>query len=355
MHKLGGGAAIAGMLALGACSDRSAPPEHVAAAALALEPRLGREPLLGPPEAGWRLPPAGDFNQDGLQDVLWRDHTANEITVALMNGTRLLEMGPSLPGPPGADWVVVNGDGDFNLDGMADVLWYDPPTNRIEVWLMQGTVPLEQGAAIQGPPGDGWTCVPAADFNLDGMADVLWYNPTTNRMSVWLMAGTEPFLRGPEIPGPGGGWLADFAADFDRDGMADVFWVDRTEHRMAVWLMDGTEVREPGPSLPGQPGDGWILAAAGDFNADRVADALWFDPRTRRSRISLMWGNGLLEQGADIPGPSGGDWIVGDASDCNGDGMWDMLWLNTSPLEMRVWLMDGTAPFERGESIAGPR
>src|ERR1700734_3811716 len=97
MQKLGAGIAVVWALALGACSDRSAPPERLARAALAQVPRFESEPLLGPSEAGWRLAPSGDFNQDGLQDVLWRDHTTNHITVALMNGTRLLELGPPIP------------------------------------------------------------------------------------------------------------------------------------------------------------------------------------------------------------------------------------------------------------------
>src|SRR5271170_6831857 len=123
MKKRCAGTAIVWVLALGSCSDPSAPPEHVAPAALAQVPRFGPEPLVGPVEHGWRLAPSGDFNQDGLQDVLWRDHTTNHLTVALMSGTRLLELGPSMPGPPHPDWIVLLGAVDYNLDGMADVLW----------------------------------------------------------------------------------------------------------------------------------------------------------------------------------------------------------------------------------------
>ncbi len=353
MEKLG---AVLWMLALGACSDRSAPPEAVAPAALALQPTYGTQPLLGPAEAGWRLPSPGDVNQDGMEDVLWRDHTSNHLTVALMSGTRLLEQGPSLPGPPGADWVVLNGSGDFNFDHMADVLWYNPTTNRMLVWLMRGTDILEQGPEIPGPPGADWACIPADDFNLDGMADLLWYNTTTNRMTVWLMHGTEPFERGPEIPGPPGGtWEPSFAGDFDRDGMADVLWYDATANHMAVWLMNGTAVREPGPPIPGPPGDGWTLASAGDFNRDLVEDELWYNPGTNRMSVSLMWGTELLEQGAEIPGPSGAGWTIGNTSDCNGDGMADVLWLDATPPQVRVWLMNGTVPMVTGPSILGPR
>ena len=46
----------------------------------------------------------------------------------------------------------------------------------------------------------------AADFNADGMADVLWYNEGTRAITVWLMAGNDLLLAGPEIPAlPGDG------------------------------------------------------------------------------------------------------------------------------------------------------
>ena len=42
-----------------------------------------------------------------------------------------------------------------------------------------------RGPEIPGPSSEHWLAVPideeAADFNLDGMADVLWLNPQTNR------------------------------------------------------------------------------------------------------------------------------------------------------------------------------
>lgn len=349
MQVLGAGAAVTSVLALCACSDRSAPHEDVAQAALALEP------VLGPPVSGWRLPSPGDFNRDGLQDVLWRNLSSNRLSVSLMSGTRVVEQGPEIPGPPGEGWIVISAGGDFNRDGVADLLWHNPTTNRMAVWLMRRTEPFEQGREIPGPPGDGWLCAPARDFNFDGIPDVLWYNPTTNRMIVWLMRGTEPFEQGSEIPGPpGGGWFAGFGADFDRDGMADVFWYNPTANRIAVWLMQGTELREPGPALPGPPGDGWRLTAAGDFNHDFVADELWYNPGTKRMTISLMRGTGILEQGPEIPGPPGEGWIVGNSSDCNGDGMSDVLWLNPSPLRMSVWLMNGTVPTAMGPEIPGP-
>ncbi len=196
------------------------------------------------------------------------NQVTNMWAVSLMRGTALLEQGPLIPGPPGGHWVLISASSDRNLDGMADLLWSDPRANLMTVWLMRGTEPFERGPVIPGPAGDGWICIAARDFNGDGLADVLWHNPGRNLMTVWLMRGTEPCLRGPEIAGPGAGWYAVFGGDLDRDGLADVLWYNQDTNRMAVWRMGGTEVRARGAEIPAPPSSRWLLAAAGDFNRD---------------------------------------------------------------------------------------
>jgi hypothetical protein len=300
------------------------------------------------------MPASGDYNNDGLQDVLWRDSDGNRFAISLMNGTRVLEQGPLLPGPPGTGWVLVNGVADFNFDGMSDLLWWNQITNRMTVWIMRGTVPIEQGPEIPGPPGEDWICIQALDFNFDGFGDVLWHNPTTNRMAVWLMRSTEPFEKGPEIPGPGRGWFAGVGADFDGDGIADVLWFNTTTARMAVWLMEGTLPRDKGPELPIPSGAEWILASPGEFNRDLMTDLAWFNTTTKRATISLMRGTRLLEQGAEFPAPPGEGWIYGNAADTNGDGITDTVWLGVHPLRMMVSLMNSALPMESGPVIPGP-
>src|SRR5262249_34737351 len=144
-----------------------------------------------------------------------------------------------------------------NFDGMADIAWFNATTNRFAVWLMNGVEVLAKGPEIQGP-GEGWHLASGGDYNFDGMSDVVWLNAGTGRCAVWLMNGVEVLAKGPEIQGPQGiGWTLANGFDMNGDRRADALWVKVGSSRMAIWLMNGTELLEPGLELqgPGAPAD----------------------------------------------------------------------------------------------------
>jgi hypothetical protein len=47
----------------------------------------------------------GDFNGDGKADILWRNGSAGQVEIWLMNGTTALSHG--IPGAPTTDWQIV--------------------------------------------------------------------------------------------------------------------------------------------------------------------------------------------------------------------------------------------------------
>jgi hypothetical protein len=269
----------------------------------------GRPPTPGPelpgPGLGWAIASFGDFNRDGMIDVLWGNSSTGQMSVWLMRGAQVLAPGPEVEGPLGDGWRVWVA-ADFDADGMADALWFNAATNRIAVWLMNGTQLLARGAEIPGPPGDGWTVVTGVDFNGDGMSDVLWNNPGTNRIAVWLMRSVDLLAAGPEIEGPpGGGWTVANAGDFNLDGMADVLWQNTDSGEMAVWLMHGAQLLAPGPMIHGPPGDGWSIANDFDMNNDGMTDAVWQQVGPGNMAVWLMRGVDLLAAGPVIQGPGG--------------------------------------------------
>ncbi|KYF55639.1 hypothetical protein BE08_24950 [Sorangium cellulosum] len=305
--------------------------------------------------AGWKVMQGADFNFDGMADVLWNDAERNLIAVWLMDGNRLLAPGPVIPGPLGDGWVAASA-ADFNHDGMADVLWNNPELNLMSIWLMDGSRLLAPGPLIPGPLGDGWVAVQNLfDLNRDNMADVVWNNPEQNLMAVWLMEGSQLLAPGPLIPGPiGDGWKAVAVGDTNFDGMGDVVWNNPEQNLMAVWLMEGSQLLAPGPLIPGPIGDGWKAVAVGDTNFDGMGDVVWNNPEQNLMAVWLMEGSQLLAPGPLIPGPIGDGWKAVAVGDTNFDGMGDVVWNNPEQNLMAVWLMEGSQLLAPGPLIPGP-
>ncbi|MFT3765290.1 MAG: VCBS repeat-containing protein [Minicystis sp.] len=207
--------------------------------------------IPGPPGTGWTAVTTADFNRDGFNDVIWTNTERDTAAVWLLSGTHLLAPGPEIAGPPGHGWVVGNA-GDTNGDGMGDAVWYDSTTSRAAVWLMNGARLLAPGPPIPAPPGTGWQLTNVADANGDNLADIFWSNPDTNTMAVWLLNGAQLLAPGPEIPGPPGeGWIAITAADFNRDGMSDMI-LDEPPQRHHGRVAD--ERRAAARARAGDPG-----------------------------------------------------------------------------------------------------
>ena len=302
----------------------------------------------------WIVSDTGDFNADGVDDLLWNNADSGKSAVWLMASTEVLLPGAPVSGPPGDAWNAAWA-ADFNADGMADVRWYNDETHESAIFLMAGTELLLPGPVFPGPSGNGWTHVSSLDFNQDGIADLYWENVVTHTLEVWLMSGTAVLLKGPEVASPlGFSWISSRASDFNADGLIDVLWRDTATGSISVALMHGTVPFQQGPVIPPPPGAGWEVFRAPDFNADGKADVFWFNPVTRMMTIWLMSGTELLLRGPEIPAPPGEGWLPAAVGDLNADGLIDVVWFDVETQRFAIWLMAGTEVLLRGAEIPGP-
>jgi hypothetical protein len=311
----------------------------------------GQERLV---EDVWTITDTGDFNADGANDLLWNDAGKSKTVIWLMSATDVLSPRLPISGPPGNAWIAAWAT-DFNADGMADVRWCNDETLESVIYLMTGAELLFLGPTFPGPLGDGWERVTWADFNADGMFDLLWRNTSTHATAVWLMNGTALLLPGPQITSPlGHEWISSTAGDFDADGMADVLWANTTTGSVSVGLMNATAPLLQGPVIPHPPGDGWRVVIASDFDADGMADVLWYNPTTRVITVWLMAGTHLLLAGPNIPAPPGDGWRAVIAGDFDNNDTADVIWENPETNRFAIWLMAGTQVLLRGAEIPGP-
>jgi hypothetical protein len=150
----------------------------------------------------------------------------------------------------------IEGVGDFNEDGKADILWQNTSTGQVDIWLMNGTTIASQGSPATVLPSSGWSIHGVGDFDGAGTSDILWQNSTTGEVYIWLMNGTTIASQG--IPAyVASGWNIDGVGDFNGDGYADILWHNSTSGEVYVWLMNGTSIASQGS--PGTAGSPWQI------------------------------------------------------------------------------------------------
>jgi len=101
----------------------------------------------------WELVGSGQFNNDGRQDLLWRNTVTGQNSVWFMNGTTLLGSA-YLPTVTDLDWVI-EAVADLNGDGQSDLFWRNRSTTQVAVWVMTGTTVAQAKTLgnVPVPPG----------------------------------------------------------------------------------------------------------------------------------------------------------------------------------------------------------
>src|SRR6201993_3423601 len=116
----------------------------------------------------------GDFNNDGIPDIV--SAPFGGIAVSLGNGDGTFAA-PLIPNVDSADGINAFGVGDFNGDGNTDLLVDDEDTGKLTVLLGKGDGTFTAGQSLTFSS----ITIAVADFNGDGKADaaVAGHNGTT--------------------------------------------------------------------------------------------------------------------------------------------------------------------------------
>ena len=116
-------------------------------------------------------------------------------------------------------------------------------SHQAAIWLMDGATPIAQ-SGVGSNPGPSWHEKATADFNADGMADILLQNDN-GQAAIWLINGLTSIAETGVSATPGPSWHIKDAGDFNADGKADILW-QHDNGQAAIWLMNATTVVQHG-------------------------------------------------------------------------------------------------------------
>jgi len=267
----------------------------------------------GMPSCGtsWQAGGVADFDDDGVPDILWRNPSTGSNALWYMEsaGTAIKSAGgmPSC----GTSWQA-GGVADFDDDGTPDILWRNPSTGSNALWYMESAGTAIKSAAGMPSCGTSWEASGVADFDADGAPDILWRNPSTGSNALWYMQSNGTAIKSAGgMPSCGTSWEVGKIADFDDDGVPDILWRNPATGANALWYMqsNGTSIK----SAAGMPscGTSWEVGKIADFDADGTPDILWRNPATGSNALWYMQSNGTaIKSAAGMPS-CGTSWDIG--------------------------------------------
>jgi hypothetical protein len=273
-----------------------------------------------------------DFNGDGNSDIVATNLDARSVSVLLGNGDGTFGRPTKFLTGYSAISVAV---GDFNGDGVPDLAVANYCGNSpisCQQGPVQGTVSILLGNGdgtfrnhMDYPVGDWPYSIAIGDFNGDGIADLVVANSYGNPVSLLLGKGDGTFQSQMFV---GNGTISDpesiAVADFNSDGKLDFVTADLGNDTVSVVLGNGDGTfRAP---VQYSAGPSPTSVGVGDFNRDGKLDLVVAG--TDNGIVSLLLGNGdgTFQTPVSYAVGAGATGIA--VADFNGDGRADVVTAN---------------------------
>jgi len=208
------------------------------------------------------FPAVGDLNHDNKIDVVTGEATGSSVAVYLGKGDGTLRAPRNFNNPPNQPVGKIVG-GDFNQDGLADLVVY----GHILFGLGDGT--FQSPVAIPSLADPEF----AGDVNGDGINDLISFGPTRSALVILLGNGdgTFQFVGNFDTGGPPR-YATD--GDFNGDGFLDMAVVNANNNGNVAVLLGNGDGTFQSPINYRTTSEFTSFVISGDFNGDGILDLI---------------------------------------------------------------------------------
>lgn len=230
---------------------------------------------------------------------------------------------------------------DFNKDGILDLVVANRDTDNLSIYLGKGDGTFNLKTDYK--TGSKSFSVVTADFNGDGNQDLATINFCCFTVSILLGQGDGTFTRLPNFPvSPEPRSMT--AGDFNRDGKADLaiaFLPSST-----IWILIGKGDGTFGPIMEYETGSSPHSIITMDLNDDGFMDLMTANTGTETVSILMGYGDGTFAKRNDVPSGSGSTALT--RGNFNNDGYPDLAVANMTSNTVTILLSRGDGTLEPG-------
>jgi hypothetical protein len=200
-----------------------------------------------------------------------------------------------IAGGPTDDLIWQNTDPGFSIPGL------------VAFWEVQpdGT-PLPAGTGGQ-PPTFSWQIRGAADFDGNGVTDLLWFNTADGMVAIWLRDSSGDVIGTPIVGNAPAGFELRGNGSVTGGPTQDLMFQNATGD-VYIWTLDGS-FAVSGSIFVGDSGADWRLVGVGSFNAGGTPSLLFYNTANRLVAFWNLDSSGNVT-GTGVIGEGPVDWKI---------------------------------------------
>jgi hypothetical protein len=278
----------------------------------------------------------GDYNGDGKQDLAVLG-ASGSVNIYLGNGDGTFQAARNYPASPALSTPSSRllATGDFNRDGIQDLVATNSGLDNVAILLGVGdgsfSPPVYYTVGTTGGAGDRPWNVVVGDLNNDGFQDLAMASDGSSSVSILQGVGDGTFKTYITVNTAGSQVGSVAIGDFNGDGIPDLATSSALNNNVYILInafVKGTSSPGATPtfkspvSYPMTPGPYYLTL--GDFNRDGKLDIIAANNGTGATAVGVLLGNGTGGFGTATYYQVGGGSYFANAADINGDDQVDL-------------------------------